>query len=1141
VNSVCEFICTADGYEENDTPDAAYAISLDFADTALTICDSEEDWFSFDLIEGHGYIFHLGFEHASGDIDAYLYTAGDTNNHLVNGYSASDDEHFTYVVPAGAGGSHLILVNLYGSIISQQYDLSITDAGVPACTADNECNAGEICEDFVCFTGCRQDSECAEGEICEDFVCFTGCRQDSECAEGEICEEFACITGCHHDGQCAVSEICEDLQCIVGCRNNSDCAANEICDANSTCVVPECLSGQDCATGQLCIDYFCVDFVCDNDNPCPWGLTCDNGTCVECIVDEDCPGAVNFCVNSFCEITCTADGYEENDTSDAAADITLDFADTALTLCDSEEDWFSFDLIEGHGYIFHLGFEHAGGDIDAFLYPAADTSNFLVRGYSGNDDEDFTYAVPSGAGGTYLIQVNLFGSGINQQYDLSITDAGMPGCLDDAGCNAGEICEGFACIIGCRQDTNCAEGEICEEHVCITGCRWDNECATGEICEDQICITGCRSDGDCAANEICDANHTCVVPECLSISDCAEGQICTDYACVDFVCDIDNPCPWGLVCDNGACVECITTDDCPNVDDFTCVDSLCVLECAEDSYHPNQVYVDAATVTLPFADDTLTLCGANSEDWFSLTLEADHAYAFAANFVNANGDLNMYLYHESDMNQIVAQASTWNDNEELIYATPSGGAGLYFVRLILYTHYAQSYELLIADNGIIDCIFDGDCNPGDLCINYMCITPECSDHNECSTGELCMDYQCVPFVCDIGNPCPPDLLCDNGTCVECITAGDCPNIDDFTCVDSFCVLDCIEDSYHPNHVYADAATIPLDFADNTLTLCGARNEDWYSLTLEANHAYAFTANFAHADGDVDLYLYHESNMNQALARGTTSTDNENFLFMTPSDGAGLYFIRVYLYNQYVQSYELITTDNGIIECTVDGDCVAGEICEDFFCITGCRSDNDCAIGDVCSNNLCITPECIDHNECDIGEICLDLQCLVFACDIDNPCPLGLVCDNGSCVECITVDDCPNIDDFTCVDSFCALDCTEDTYHPNHIYADAAAITLPFSDNTLTLCGERNEDWFSLTLEADRSYAFTANFLHADGDVDLYLYHESNMSMHVDSATSVSDNEEFIYTTPADGAGLYFVRALLFDHYAQSYELIIDLQ
>ncbi len=84
-------------------------------------------------------------------------------------------------------------------------------------------------------------------------------------------------------------------------------------------------------------------------------------------------------------------------------------------------------------------------------------------------------------------------------------------CLDNAGCEIGEICnEAYRCeSVGCLTTESCSFGSVCDA-------------VTLE------CVPGCERDSDCLASEQCDAtSSTCVSRTCTQTqTDCAVGEFC---------------------------------------------------------------------------------------------------------------------------------------------------------------------------------------------------------------------------------------------------------------------------------------------------------------------------------------------------------------------------------------------------------------------------------------------------------------------------------------------------------------------------------------------------------------------------------------------------------------------------------------
>ncbi|MCH8030145.1 MAG: hypothetical protein IH874_09495 [Candidatus Dadabacteria bacterium] len=66
------------------------------------------------------------------------------------------------------------------------------------------------------------------------------------------------------------------------------------------------------------------------------------------------------------------------------------------------------------------------------------------------------------------------------------------------------------------------------------------------------------------------------------------------------------------------------------------------------------------------------------------------------------------------------------------------------------------------------------------------------------------------------------------------------------------------------------------------------------------------------------------------------------------------------------------------ECTVDADCLAGEVCEAGNCVAApeCTVDADCAEGEVCEAGDCVVPpECTVDTDCAAGQVCALELCI----------------------------------------------------------------------------------------------------------------------------------------------------------------------
>jgi hypothetical protein len=210
---------------------------------------------------------------------------------------------------------------------------------------------------------------------------------------------------------------------------------------------------------------------------------------------------------------------------------------------------------------------------------------------------------------------------------------------------------------------------------------------------------------------------------------------------------------------------------------------------------------------------------------------------------------------------------------------------------------------------------------------------------------------------------------------------------------------------------------------------------------------ALSASGADFEGEEILYRWEATNGSIAHA----SAPDTNYTCTS----AGNHAVRVEVsdddFDYGISDWRVAITcvDGEVVECEIDGDCEAGEVCEQDVCVPDveCNVDEDCAAGEVCVVNLCMPDvECNVAQDCAAGEICVgkvcvpDVECNVdqdcpageigFAnecvpdleCSIDQDCPLGEICIANECVtriECNLDADCPAGE--VCVDNTCVPD------------------------------------------------------------------------------------------------------------------------
>jgi hypothetical protein len=111
------------------------------------------------------------------------------------------------------------------------------------------------------------------------------------------------------------------------------------------------------------------------------------------------------------------------------------------------------------------------------------------------------------------------------------------------------------------------------------------------------------------------------------------------------------------------------------------------------------------------------------------------------------------------------------------------------------------------------------------------------------------------------------------------------------------------DSFEPNDVTESAAVIQAGNYE-ALRICEG-DEDWFALELQAGQTVSVLVSFSHASGDLDIQLLDVSQGN--IDSGISVDDDESIEF-TVSD-AGTYYLKVYGYNNAVNSYDLAVSMN----------------------------------------------------------------------------------------------------------------------------------------------------------------------------------------------------------------------------------------
>ncbi|MCA8979467.1 MAG: PPC domain-containing protein [Planctomycetes bacterium] len=96
---------------------------------------------------------------------------------------------------------------------------------------------------------------------------------------------------------------------------------------------------------------------------------------------------------------------------------------------------------------------------------------------------------------------------------------------------------------------------------------------------------------------------------------------------------------------------------------------------------------------------------------------------------------------------------------------------------------------------------------------------------------------------------------------------------------------------------------------------------------------------------------------------------------------------------------------------------------------------------------------------------------------------------------------------------------DDVYEPNDDCASATPLAVGALSNLAMIAGTNASnvpDFYSYTMANGEAIVIDVLFLHANGDIDLRLYSDAACTVQIDTAGSVSDNEQVDYTNNTGG-------------------------
>lgn len=891
------------------------------------------------------------------------------------------------------------------------------------------------------------------------------------------------------------------------CNTRADCSDGQRCNASGVCTSESgsCQFNSECGLDEYCANGTCELSACTEDTDCVDGSICEGGSCrVGCRSDDDCSDGLSCTAGFICDMAgCTTDSCP------------------AFQVCDEDQS------------------------------PAACT-------YTGDCEDDTQcagFAQQVNDGNEYICS------------EAQQTCVVKPPCESDDDCRVGDICE-----------PRPTDGK----KVCRRGCRSNDGCSSGSICDlnDLLCAPGCDSVDDCPndGNEYACADLVCV-RTCETRNECMPGQVCSGNPRRCQACRGDNECPATEFCDRTLG---ITEDE--QMDPARGLCAELPPTCPDDGYADNHDQNTPYTIpNLPFdstGSDPLFCRENQGGEWFAVDASAGDVIEIQMDYDNNGGNLDVALRRQQGEELVAsAQPPTIDGGTELIrYGVDIGGTFLIHVRGTLVSanaNYSISvnvapppacvddplepngtgmpaalpadtdhtdltvcgddidvYTLTVADNQVITINAEAPVALGN--IDLILRNPS---GMQIASAETQMSKETIEAAIETGGDYELEVRVPSGV----------GNIEydldwrtrDNNCADTFEVNDTCPAATLSEGVYTG------------LNVCS--DSDWYAVDLLPLQTVTITATYDRAvsAGDLDVTLIGPNDCatlaapGQEMTVGMTTQVQETVQYQAMSGGT--FNIQVFLFSGIQAEYDLEIDVSDGPPCTDDSlepnDDAANAVLIDSAgaaagtdnIITGvktCDMDEDwyridLAVGDDIQFDVQF-----DHARGDLDAELIgpgNVSVALSDSTTDNESVSYTVGagEAGTYYLKVNAKFAARNDYWVLtylngsgpVDPVCP-----DQLENNDTQAEAVAVTD--GNYGLLVCGSpKDNDWFSMAMTSGETLNIDLGFVHANGNIDLFLFDDSGSTQTVAESRSTTDNESISFTSNRDQTVTWRVEAI----------------